>query len=275
MIEAASQILREAAATFILPRYRKLKAQEISLKAANETVTVADLAAEAFLTARLLDLLPDARAVGEEAASRNPALLNTLERGTVWLVDPLDGTTNFADGREPFAVMVALLREGETVASWMLEAVSGQLAVAERGAGAFLDGVRVIAPPQAPAGGKCSGFIATRFMPDSLRDAIEARKAALGLGGRPSLCAAADYVALATGKLDFACYWRSLVWDHAPGSLFLTEAGGIVARLDGRPYRAAEDGAGLLAARDRHIWNRICEAVFSGSDLAMSGAGPG
>src|SRR3569832_2502932 len=112
-------------------------------------------------------------------------------------------------------------------------------------------------------------------MPDLLRDAVEARMAVLGLGGRPSLCAAADYVALATGKMDFACYWRSLAWDHAPGSLFLTEAGGIVARLVGKPYRATEDGAGLLAARDRHLWNRKSEAVFSGSDLALSGAGPG
>ncbi|MGH9165392.1 MAG: inositol monophosphatase family protein, partial [Acidimicrobiales bacterium] len=89
--------------------------------------------------------------VGEEAAAADPRLLDpvgTAER--LWVVDPVDGTSNFVRGSPDYAVMVALLERGAAVASWILQPVTGRLFVAEAGSGATVDGRRLTRQP-APA----------------------------------------------------------------------------------------------------------------------------
>ena len=116
-IDAVTKILREAAQESILPRFRSLGRDEVTEKAPGEIVTVADRESEATITRRLRELL-DVPVVGEEATSTEPKLLRALaDEPAVWLVDPLDGTRNFVRGSEDFAVMAALVREGEAVAS--------------------------------------------------------------------------------------------------------------------------------------------------------------
>ena len=115
-----TQVLQEAAATEILPRYRNLRAKDISDKGKGELVTAADHACEAFLAARLPTLLPGSLLIGEESVAANPNLLETLQGDQpVWVVDPLDGTRNFANGDGPFAIMACLLHRGETLAAWI------------------------------------------------------------------------------------------------------------------------------------------------------------
>jgi fructose-1,6-bisphosphatase/inositol monophosphatase family enzyme len=70
-------------------------------------------------------------------------------------------------------------------------------------------------------------------------------------------CAGFEYPAVASAEEHFAVFWRTLPWDHAPGALVLAEAGGHVARLDGRPYRPAEKGAGLLVAQNRAVGESV------------------
>lgn len=88
-------------------------------KSPGELVTVADREAEAWLTPRLAALVPGSRVVGEEAVEADPSLLEGLEGGVAWLLDPVDGTSNFARGEARFAMMAALLRDGEALAAWM------------------------------------------------------------------------------------------------------------------------------------------------------------
>src|SRR4051812_45595926 len=103
MIATVEALMREVAAAVILPRFRHLTESEVSYKGPADLVTIADQEAEALLTARLPDLMPGSRVVGEEAASANPALIATAgEPGYVWVIDPVDGTANFASGQEPF-----------------------------------------------------------------------------------------------------------------------------------------------------------------------------
>lgn len=260
LIDKVSMVLRAAAAEAILPRFRNLTTHDVEEKSPGELVTAADLHAERLIGEQLVLLDPSARIVGEEACARNPALANALDQGTVWLIDPLDGTGNFASGRGPFSVMLALLREGETVAAWMLDPVSDQLHVAELGSGAQINGLPVSADGGADTLRR--GSISTRFLPLDVLETIKPRLDRVPLIVPPLLCAGAEYPAIAVGDRDFAVFWRTLPWDHLPGALFLSEAGGRVARWDGSPYRAGQDGYGLLAARTPDHWRAAHTALF-------------
>lgn len=142
-----------------------------------------------------------------------------------------------------------------------MDAVSGALAVAERGAGAWLAGARVDARADVREADARSealrGAVLRRFLPTDLAAHVQAvapESAELTGGSR---CAGHDYPAVVTGALDFALFWRTLPWDHVPGALFASEAGGVAARLDGSPYRAADHARqGLLVARESSVWAR-------------------
>lgn len=269
LIDSVTELLQQAAAEIVLPRFRSLQASEISEKSPGEIVTVVDRAVETMLIPALSALLPGSRVVGEEGVSENPALLDHLDQGDVWLVDPIDGTANFVAGRESFGIMVALLRGGETRMSWILFPVGGALALAEKGAGAYLDGQRLqLSPLPAQGIDAMQGIVKTGFMPEPLRGVIDAR-ATQHLRDRVngSMSAAGDYRDYATGKPDFGLYWRMLPWDHAPGTLLLQEAGGHVARHDGQPYRAGDAGKGLLVARSVEVWEQAQRLLLKDGSL--------
>jgi len=281
-MDAVSQLLREAAETTVLPVFGRREA-EPEEKAPGEWVTVADRAAEDFLTPRLADLLPGSVVVGEEAAAADPSILNQLGfAGHVWLLDPLDGTANFAAGRSPFALMAALVSDGETTASWILDPLTGQLSRAQRGAGAWLGDRRMTtdpAPPpaeepatkepatqdlatKAPATQDLKGAVLRRFLPAGFAAHVAAAESQFAELSAGSGCAGADYPAITTGARDFILYWRTLPWDHAPGVLFVREAGGKAQRLDGAPYLPGQHSRpGLLVARNSAIWAQAHAAL--------------
>ena len=109
-----SALLKQASQEFILPRYQSLKGDEIATKTGpRDLVTAADIEAEKFLTRVLPDLLPGSIVVGEEGVSNGTASLASLKThsGPIWVVDPVDGTFNFANGTEHFGIMVALVNK--------------------------------------------------------------------------------------------------------------------------------------------------------------------
>ena len=249
-------IMRRAAEAAILPRYQTLAAHEIDAKAADDVVTVADKEAELILADGLSTVLPEATLVGEEAAHADPAILDRLSDALCWIVDPLDGTNNFAAGKPPFGVMVALAEGGETVAGWIYDPLSGRLCHAHRRAGAWIGEERVQArttgaqPPIAA--------ISLVFMDPARREAVKT-----GIAPHYTLvdiprCAAEQYPRLALGVNDCSIFERTLAWDHAAGVLFLNEAGGRAARPDGRPYRVDEAHLpGLLGAASPLLWDEL------------------
>jgi fructose-1,6-bisphosphatase/inositol monophosphatase family enzyme len=263
--ERVGALMAEAAERAILPRFRALAQNEIEEKSPGELVTVADRQAEAILTAGLAPLLPGSRVIGEEACAIDPRLIDTLGEGTVWLVDPLDGTGNFVAGRPTFAVMVALLRDGTTQAAWILDPLSGRLARAELGAGAWIGDHRLQATPQAP-GSRLRGSMG-RFMPEEMQTRL-AERLSTGAERLPGLMSAGvEYPMVGAGERDFAFYWRTLAWDHAPGVLFVNEAGGKAARPDGSAYHPAIEGNGLLAAASPDRWEAAHRLLFDGEAL--------
>ena len=238
-LDTVATILEEVAAEEVLPRFRKLRDHEVRAKEGGELVTVADLAAEAQIERRLRDLLPGSRVVGEEAVAEDPGLLDLLESEDdwIWVVDPIDGTGNFAGGTPVFAVMAGLVRRGETVAAWIHDPVGGRTATAERGAGAWLNGrrLKLAAPP--PFADLRGTLHAGTFAPPAMVRQVQARRARVG-AIKSLRCAGWEYLRLAGGEMQFSLFTKLMPWDHVPGALIYQEAGGLARTLDGAPYGA-------------------------------------
>ncbi|HKP56140.1 MAG TPA: inositol monophosphatase [Polyangiales bacterium] len=263
IFEHVDQLLRSVAADLVLPKFRALSAVEILEKEAGEVVSVVDHAVEARASKFLAAILPGSRVYGEESTGGAKLGFGELGSGDVWLIDPLDGTRNFVAGVSPFSIMIALLRDGEPVASWMFDPLESVMAVAEHGAGAFLGGRRVEIPQSSPGITGLRGAILTGFMPPEERQTVLERSVHLAEVLPGLMCAGAEYPKLVIGAMHFALYWRSLPWDHAPGALFLREAGGHIARIDGSPYKVWDGRSGLLAAGNAAIWNDAQRALFT------------
>jgi fructose-1,6-bisphosphatase/inositol monophosphatase family enzyme len=182
----------------------------------------------------------------------------------VWLVDPLDGTSNFVSGSTDHSVMVALVEHGYTVASWMWHPDSEVMAYAARDAGAWLNNEKVAAQP--PTGDRASlrGVLKKRFLPEGVQKRVGADDGILGAASEGRHCAGLDYPDLACGAVDFLLYWRTLPWDHAPGVLFAQEAGLYAARPDGTSYQPGDDAFGLLISH-RVVWDDIRHALLGGA----------
>ena len=231
MIDDVSRLVREVARDVILPRYQHLSAADVHEKGPGDLVTIADQESERALTDGLTRILPGSLVVGEEAVAADPGVLERLgDPGAVWLVDPVDGTANFAAGHTPFAVMVALLRDGEPVAAWILDVVGDRMVVAEAGSGTFVDGVRVRTRTDAPAAAALQGAVTTRYLPDEMRFEVAQRTGQFGTVTPGRHCAGYEYPAVVTDEQQFTMFWRTLPWDHEPGSLIVREAGGAVKR---------------------------------------------
>ena len=263
--DAVTALMRKVAAAEILPRFRKLAAADVRQKDhPADLVTVADIEAERALGAGLTALLPGSRVVGEEAAARDPGLLALLGGADpVWLIDPVDGTQNFVDGLERFAVIIGLCEGGRTLAGWILDPIGGSVVWAGVGAGAWLDD---------GAAGRAPLSVVREKPLDDLRGCLDYRSAKrlraareAGLLPCPSLvqrqrCTGHEYLDLAMARIDFAHYRRLKPWDHAAGVLIHAEAGGFSRlRGSGRPYRAepAIIEEPLLLAPDENAWRGL------------------
>lgn len=250
-----AEAIRDVSAEVIEPRFRDLTAGEVREKDPGEVVTVVDELAEVALARRLGGLLPGVPVVGEEACSRDGMLLDALRTDRAWLVDPLDGTANFVAGSPNWAVMVALLRSGRPVASWIWRPCEGAMYVAEKGSGAVRNGEPLVAPAGPLGDGGPRGAVLTRFLEPAARARLEANRSRFAAVTPGAMCAGVDYPRVAEGGQDFVAFHRTLPWDHVPGSLLVEEAGGLARRLDGRPYEPGDRaGTGLLAARTAEVW---------------------
>ncbi len=255
--DALLELLQDVAARIVTPRFRSLADHEVMEKNPGDLVTVADRESELAITARLQQAYPDALIVGEEAVAADPSILTrTHDAGHWFTVDPIDGTKNFVNGSPDHALMVAEMRGREVVRGIIWQPEHKVAYVAEKGAGAFRNGERLdaITRDQDALSGHTS------------------RRNLLGerIGDLPPLalswvCCGVDYPHLALGDADFLLYGGSMPWDHAPGSLLLTESGGVVGYADGSAYDPTSLQTPLLAAGDRATYKRVCRAVAQDS----------
>lgn len=266
-METVDAIIREVAANQIMPRFRELAAHEITEKNPGDIVTAADIEAEARLTKALGGLVPGSVVVGEEAAEDDPDILRALGgEAPVWIVDPLDGTRNFAEGRECFAVIVAYCRGGETLAGWIYDPIADVTTWAVAGEGAWMEGERLATARPAPIA-EMHGSLGRKFR-KRLEDRGKTRPGNVPASVTRVGCVGREYMDLACGRLHFAQYARRLKpWDHAAGVLLHHEAGGFNGLTEGRGRYTPEPRiqyATLLLAPDETAWDSLHAVLVGG-----------
>lgn len=239
----------------ILPRYCNLSEGEVEDKGGNDPVTIADKESEALLREGLAAIDDTIAFVGEEVAHADPTVLERLD-SACWIVDPVDGTRNFAHGKPPFGVIIARADGGLAQSGWLYDCLTGRFCAAHRGKGAYIDGERIASratgktPPVAA--------ISLIFMEEERRQATRRHISPNYELVDIPFCAAEQYPRLGLGQNDVSIFERTLAWDHAAGALWLEEAGGKVARPDGSPYRVDEwDRKGLLGASTPALWDEL------------------
>ncbi|PAP78240.1 inositol monophosphatase family protein [Rubrivirga marina] len=225
----AAEAAARAAAAFIRPHAGGLSADDLRAKGVHDLVSFVDEGAQRIVLDALCEAFPDDTLVGEEGEDEGV----DLDRGRVWIVDPLDGTTNFAHGVPPYAVSIGLRVDGVGEVGVVLDVASGELFSAVRGAGLTLDGARASVSDTARLD---DALVATgfpfrdyRWMDGYLETAEALMRSTRGL--RRHGAAAVDLAWTAAGRFDGFFEAGLAPWDVAAGVVLVEAAGGTVTGL--------------------------------------------
>ena len=239
MIDAARKAARGLARDF-----GEVTELQVSKKGAADYVSAADIKAEQVLFEALMKLRPGYGFLGEE----RPEIEGT-DKTHRWIVDPLDGTTNFLHAIPHFAVNIALEREGQIVAAVTYNPITHDIFWAEKGRGAWLGNekrLRVAARTHLDEALLATGipFMGVPGHGQFLKELHQITQRVSGV--RRFGAAALDLAWVAAGRLD--AFWERGLhpWDTAAGLLLITESGGKVTNLDGGDYQFGDEG--ILAA---------------------------
>lgn len=248
------ELVRDIARAEILPRFRSLDATQIRSKSSDhDLVTEADLACEAALTARVEAILPGARVVGEESVAADATVLDRLHQpGLTVVIDPVDGTWNFAKGIALFGVILAVVQDGLTIWGLLYDPILDDWVIGAEGQGAWMAGAKR-APQRLRVAEPVATRDATGFVPLYLfhgaHRAQVARVMQEDIGRANSLrCSCHEYRLIAQGHVDFVLSGVLNPWDHAAGVLITQEAGGAAGVLSGGPYKPVQTPGGLVVA---------------------------
>jgi myo-inositol-1(or 4)-monophosphatase len=253
MIKAARKAGRS-----LVKDFREVESLQASMKSAGDFVSRADIAAEKILRKELREARPNYGWLAEEGGGEDGE--DPTRR---WLVDPLDGTTNFLHGLPHWAVSIGLEHKGQVVAGVIFDAAKDELFVAEKGEGAWLNDTRLrvsnrsrmiesIFATGVPFGGRAD-------LPDTLQDLARLMPGCAGVRRWGS--AALDMAYVAAGRYEG--FWeRGLnAWDLAAGLVIVREAGGLA-----EPVRAGGDilADGTVICANDGVFDRFARAIRGG-----------
>ncbi|MEO5374806.1 MAG: inositol monophosphatase [Alphaproteobacteria bacterium] len=235
------------AARGLVRDFGEVEQLQVSLKGTNDFVTAADVKAEQVLYRELKKARPDYGFVGEESGTEVGR--DTANR---WIIDPLDGTTNFLHGIPHFSISIGLERDGEVIAGVVFNPVTDEMFYGEKGLGAFLNSRRL----RVSARRKLDECVVVTGIPHLGRpghdEFLGQLKAVMGAtaGVRRTGSAALDLAFVAAGRFDAFWEMNLSAWDLAGGLVLVREAGGYVGEVDGG--RDVLGTGSVLAAND-HI----------------------
>jgi myo-inositol-1(or 4)-monophosphatase len=228
---------------------------QVSLKGPANFVSAADHRAEEILRTELLKARPGYGFLGEEGGNSEGT-----DKTHTWVVDPLDGTTNFLHGIPHFAISIGLVREGVPIAGLIHNPANDEFYTAERGKGAFLNDrrIRVAARRQLSEAVVCCGLphLGRGDLALFRREFAVVQERVAGL--RRLGAAALDLAYIAAGRFD--CYWeRNLsAWDIAAGVLIVRESGGFVTDLNDKE-RTIENGD--IIAGNEYMHRQVLDLI--------------
>lgn len=255
-------ILRRAARAEVLPRFRNLTASDIRTKSGPlDLVTAADIGAEAMITRALRRAFPDALIVGEEAAAEEHTLLDKIaDAPLAFILDPVNGTSNFASGLALFGMILAVTRFGRPAFGVIYDPVNDDWMLADDLSPARLQ--RPMSQPQdvRASTGKptedLTGYLPLGMFPKDQRIKLAATLPEFSRVNSLR-CSAHEYRMLAQGHADFMLSGSLHPWDHAAGALICERAGAHVEMLSGGPYDASLRSGHLLVAPDKVTWTKL------------------
>ncbi len=268
-IYQVSYIIRRASEAVIKPYFRKLSTCDICQKSddVGDIVTIADEKAEQVLVQGLAPLIPNAGFLGEEMFADDPSIANGfMEKQWVWVIDPIDGSRNYAEGSVVFSVVVALLNYGRPVGGWIYDVMNDRMAITVKDKGVTLDNI-----PLAPfnvdiPAEEMHGYARANYFPTKIHPIIHNNFKKFHSISK-HCCASHDYLGLLCGKGDFSLYAMLKPWDHVAGCLMVEELGGKARRLQGfKPYKAdcflEPEARGLLISTTPNNWQTAHDTLF-------------
>lgn len=243
------------AARSLVRDFGEVEQLQVSKKGPGDFVTNADLKSEKILRAELHRARPDYGFLLEESGAEEG-----IDPDNIWLVDPLDGTSNFLHGNPHFSITIALRREGKVQAGIILDPIQDELFWAERGGGAFLNDRRLRVSARRrldealvafgePFGARAGKEAFAHVLPKVMEQTA---------GIRRTGAAAQDLAYVAAGRFD--AYWEEGLnpWDMAAGILLVQEAGGYVTEIGGGK-NMLETGS-VLATND-HLYPTVAKLL--------------
>lgn len=259
-LEQLAALVRQVAREEIMPRFLQVAGQT---KSDGSLLTEADLATQTRITEELSRLWPDIPLLGEEmSAEEQEALIAHSDKG-LWVLDPLDGTTNFAGGLPYFALSLAYLERGEAQLGLVYDPLRDECFSARRGFGAQLNGQALqldsslgeLAQAVALVDFKrLTPELATRLVVDTPYRS----QRSFGAG-------ALDWCWMAAGRCELYLHGGQKLWDYAAGTLIFSEAGGRLATLSGAPLPQGETRVqALLGAVNEPLFDAWCDWLRQG-----------
>jgi myo-inositol-1(or 4)-monophosphatase len=248
------EIIAKEAADFIVRESERFDISDVETKGVNNFVTYVDKGSEKMLIEKLAPLVPGAGFIAEEGTISDPG------KEISWVIDPLDGTTNFLHRVRPYAISIALMERGEPVAGVVHEVGGNETFTAWKGGGAWLNGRRIHVSGTADLS---SSLVATGF-PYNLFDRLDPYMNLLTWlvkrthGVRRLGSASIDLAYVACGRFDLFFEYDLKLWDIAAGMLLVREAGGRFSDFSGN--MTALSGDETVASNDL-VYNEILETI--------------
>ncbi len=233
--ENIKEICFNVSKKIILPKFKNLQDEDVRYKNGKDIVTSVDVEAEKALKNYLLKVIPGSCFVGEEEYSDNNKILNYYkEDNYCWTVDPIDGTTNFVNGRDRFAIMIALTKREKILFSWIYKPISDEMCLAANNEGAFINDKK-ISTKSVNELNKAIGSISTKYWDEDYLGRLKLLKnnfAEVSSYG----CIGFEYVDIGLGERNFTILSKLSPWDHIPGILFVRESGGSDIHFNKKQY---------------------------------------
>lgn len=264
LLPALREVARKVARTEIMPRFASVVAQR---KADGSLLTEADLAAQQALV-HALPQLAAFPVLGEEMSRQEQEKLWRDSASGLWVVDPIDGTTNFARGLPCFSVSIALMRQGRPVLGVVYAPMLDECYSAVAGEGAWLNEDRLSCRADVPMAHAVAS-IETKRLPAGLAAYVVTDPPFRSM--RNFGAATLDWCWLAAGRVDVMLYGAQKLWDFAAGALILQEAGGLVATLEQPDFWLADPWQrSVVAARTPALFAPWREWLRDGRLSVMS-----
>ena len=249
-LDASIQALLREVGPFIQTEFERFDYDAVEYKAENDPFTFVDVETERRLRAGCEELIPGSGFITEELENRG------TDQAYVWIIDPIDGTSNFTHGLPHFCISLALQHRGETVLGYVYQPITRELFHAAKGEGAYLDGqpIRCSERRDLEMALVCTGFpyAVEGWVQDYLAMIYDIMQTTHGLRRLGS--AALDLCYVAAGRIDVYFEYNLKPWDVAAGALIAQEAGGRVSDFWGEKGYLHN---GQMLATNGHVHQEI------------------